>query len=161
VVRGSDGGTGVALVEVYDMDDPAATAELANISTRGAVGTGDDVLIGGVIVGPEQNGAVTNATVIVRAIGPSLAGVSNVLADPFVELHNGNGDMIGANDNWQDDDSAAAITAAHLNPADAAEASMMATLVPGGYTAIVRGNDNGTGVALVEVYHIVNSGASN
>jgi hypothetical protein len=69
--------------------------------------------------------------------------------------------MIGANDNWQDDDSAAAITAAHLNPADAAEASMMATLVPGGYTAIVRGNDNGTGVALVEVYHIVNSGASN
>ena len=98
VVRGNNGGTGVGLVEAYDLA-PAADAQLANISTRGFVDSGDNVMIGGFILG---NGSA-NARVLIRAIGPSLTafGVPNALADPTLELHNNNGDIIAANDDWR------------------------------------------------------------
>ena len=102
VVSGNNGGTGVALIELYDLDDPGAAGELANISTRGFVGTDANVMIGGVIVGP---GGGIDAAVVVRAIGPSLAdfGVTDPLLDPVLELRNGDGDLIAMNDNWETD----------------------------------------------------------
>jgi hypothetical protein len=154
VVRGNNGGTGVGLVEAYDLDS-AADAQLANISTRGFVDTGDNVMIGGFILG---NGN-TNARVLIRAIGPSLTafGVPDALADPTLELHNNNGDLIVANDDWKDTQQAE-IEATGIPPSDDRESAIVQTLVPGAYTAIVRGKNNTTGVALVEAYKL--SGAS-
>jgi hypothetical protein len=121
---------------------------LANISTRGVVQTGDNVLIGGFIV----TGTVSK-TVLIRAIGPSLTagGVPNALADPTLELRGGNGALILANDNWRDAQQAA-IIATGIPPTDNLESAILATLAPGAYTAIVRGKNNTTGSALVEVY---------
>ena len=156
IVRGVGGGTGVGLVEVYDLDDPAATSELANISTRGAVGTDANVLIGGVIIGPVGG---PDASVVVRAIGPSLSNVvppvANALGDPVLQLFNVNGDVIATNDNWQDDPiMAAKITAANIAPTNDNESAIFATLIAGNYTAIVSGAGGSTGVALVEIYHV-------
>ena len=155
--------TGVGLVEVYDLDDPSVEAELANISTRGVVGTGDNVLIGGVIVGPLGTSEIVNATVVVRAIGPSLADavppVPDALADPFLELHNGDGDIIATNDNWMDGADEAEIQALDLAPTNDMESALLATLVAGNYTAIVSGVDATTGVGLVEVFHVPTPGA--
>ena len=159
VIKGSNGETGVALVEVYDLDPPGGTGELANISTRGLVGTSSNVLIGGVIVGPAGG---TNATVVVRAIGPSLLNanppVANALIDPVLELHNGAGDLVAVNDNWQTDAASsnysAQVTVAGLAPTADAESAIYANLVAGAYTAIVSGNNGSTGVGLVEVYHV-------
>ena len=147
VIRGAGGATGVGLAEVYDLDK-TATSKLANISTRGLVQTGDNVMIGGFIVG-----AGPASKVIVRAIGPSLgnAGVANALTDPVLELHDGTGATIATNDNWRSDDEAN-IQASKLAPPNDAEAAILATLPPGNYTAIVRGAGGTTGVALVEVY---------
>ena len=149
IVRGVDETTGVALVEVYDLD-LSVDSKLANISTRGFVQTGDNVLIGGLII-------LGNAdtSVLIRAIGPSLAdaGVDGVLADPVLELHGANGDLITSNDDWKDTDQAA-IEATGLAPTDDNEAAILATLSPGNYTAIVRGQGDTTGVALVEVYDV-------
>jgi hypothetical protein len=126
--------------------------ELANISTRGKVETGDDVLIGGIIVvgsDPQK--------VIVRAIGPSLgdAGVVGALQDPTLELHNSNGILIASNDNWRDTQEAE-IIATGVPPTSDLESAVVATLQASpsgnGYTAIVRGANGTTGVALVEVY---------
>ena len=131
---------------------PASTSVAANISTRAVTDTADNVLIGGFIV---QGSASKN--VIIRAIGPSLAGagVSGALADPTLELHNGNGDIIAFDDNWQDDSGQAdKIQAAGLAPSDPNESALAETLDPAGYTAIVRGLSDTTGVALVEVYDI-------
>ena len=152
-----NGGTGVALIELYDLDDPAVAGELANISTRGLVGTDANVMIGGVIVGPEGG---LDAAVVVRAIGPSLAdfGVTDALADPVLELRNGDGDVIAMNDNWETDpppdNYSAEVTAAGLAPSDASESAIFANLTTGLYTAIVSGKDGTTGVGLVEVYHV-------
>ena len=155
VMSGANGATGVGLVEVYDLDDPSVASELANISTRGLVGTADEVLIGGLIVGPDN---ALNTSVIVRAIGPSLAFVDppvpNPISDPFVDLHNGNGDVIAENDNWQDGENADLITADGLAPTDSKEGAIFANLIPGLYTAIVMGDKGGVGVALVEIYHV-------
>lgn len=148
IVRGSNNGTGVALVEVYDLDQ-GADSKLANISTRGFVQTADNVLIGGfIVVGSAP------AKAIVRAIGPSLP-VSGALADPTLELHDGNGATIASNDNWRSDQEAE-IMATTLPPTRDAESAIVATLTPGSYTAIVRGKNNTTGVALVEVYQLAN-----
>ena len=150
IVRGKNSGQGVALAEVYDLD-PAADSQLGNISGRSYVQTNDDVMIGGFIIG--NNIGATK--VIVRAIGPSLSqsGLSNVLADPTLELYDGNGALLQSNDNWQDDpDQAARISAAHLAPSDALESAIWASLAPGNYTAIVRGKNNGVGIGIVEVY---------
>jgi hypothetical protein len=147
VVAGKGVTTGVGLVEVYDLDQ-ATDSKLANISTRGFVNKGDDVLIGGTIV----LGSGTT-TVLFRAIGPSLAGVANALQDPTLELHDGQGSIIATNDNWQDSQ-AAAIQATTIPPPDSHEAAIVRQLSPGAYTAVVRGKDDSTGVALVEAYQL-------
>ena len=153
ILSGNGGTTGIGLIEIYDLD-AGITSQLANVSTRGFVGTGDDVMIGGVIIGP--NGA-PEATIAVRAIGPSLAdqGVANPLADPNLELHDANGVLIASNNNWQDDPTqAAALSAAGLAPTNALESGLYLTLATGGYTAIVQGQNGASGVGLVEIYNI-------
>lgn len=149
VVRGKNNSTGVALVETYDLDW-GVDAKLANISTRGFVQTGDNVLIGGTIL----RGSAS-ATVLLRAIGPSLAnvGVANALQDPTLELHDGNGALMIFNDNWRDSQQAE-IQARGLAPSNDLESAILATLPPGACTAIVRGFDNTTGIALVEAYEL-------
>jgi len=152
-LSGNSGATGIAVVEVFDLD-PGITSQLANVSTRGFVGTDPDAMIGGTIIGP--NGAA-DATVVVRAIGPSLAsvGVTNALADPTLELHDANGDIIAFNDNWQDDPAqATALEAAGLAPTNDLESAISITLATGSYTAIVHGKDGTTGVGLVELYNL-------
>ncbi len=126
------------------------TEKLRNISARGLVGTGDDVLIGGFIVG---GSALANNAVVVRAIGPSLAqaGVTNPLADPTLELRDGSGAIVASNDDWQDSQEEQ-ITAAGLAPADPNESAIYATLPAGNFTAVVRGASDTTGTALVEIY---------
>jgi N-acetylneuraminic acid mutarotase len=158
IVRGRNNSIGVALVEVYDLD-PDASSILGNISTRAFVQTGNDVMIGGFIVqgtGPK--------TVIVRAIGPELTpfGIPNALADPTLELHNGAGALIASNDNWQTTVIGGIIASSQVSaiqdsghpPTQPSESAIIATLQPGNYTAIVRGRNNTTGVALVEVYDL-------
>ncbi len=148
IVQGNNGGSGAGLVEVYDLDTAAAST-LGNISTRSFVQTGDDRLIGGFILGSNGGGA----QVIVRAIGPSLAQLSNTLADPTLELRDGNGGLIRFDDNWQDDQNQAAqITASGLAPTNPLESAISATLLPGNYTAIVSGKNGGTGIGVVEIY---------
>jgi hypothetical protein len=144
IVRGAGETTGVGLVEVYDLD-ATADSKLANISTRGLVQTGDNVMIGGLFVVGS-----TSQKVIVRAIGPSLP-VDGKLLDPTLEVRDGNGGLVDTNDNWRSDHEAE-IIATTVPPTDDAEAAVVQTLAPGPYTAIVRGVNNTTGVALVEVY---------
>ncbi len=152
VLRGKNNGTGVGLVEVYDLT-AAGLSHLANISTRGFVDTGDNVMIGGVIIGEGSTGAM--ARIIVRAIGPSLAaaGVSGALQDPMLELRNANGSLVAQNDDWRSDQEQA-IIATTVPPTDNREAAIVATLPAGNYTAVLRGKNNTTGVALVEAYNL-------
>jgi hypothetical protein len=158
IVRGVNNTTGVGLVEVYDLS-PGTTSLLGNISTRGFVQTGDNVMIGGFIV--QGTGA---KRVIIRAIGPELTqhGITNPLADPTLELHNATGALIGFNDNWQTTILGGVITSDQVSdiqnsghvPTAASESAIIANLTPGNYTAIVRGINNTTGVGLVEVYDL-------
>lgn len=152
IVSGKGGGTGVGMVEAYDLDQ-ASASQFGNLSTRGFVDSGNNVMIGGFILGPSTAG---NAKVVVRAIGPSLTatGVPGALQDPTLEIHNGNGTKIAFNDNWQDDAGAAELQADNLAPKDATESALLRTLAPGGYTAIVAGNGGSIGVGLVEVYSV-------
>lgn len=148
IVSGKGGTTGVALVEIYDLDS-ASASQLANISTRGTVLTGNNVMIGGFII------SGGSAKVLVRAIGPSLAsaGVSGALLDTLLELHNGSGSLIASDDNWKDDPSQQQqISDTGIPPSDARESAAVVTLPQGNYTAIVQGKGETTGVALVEVY---------
>lgn len=152
VLAGKNGATGVGLVEMYDLNI-ASNSKLANISTRGFVQTGSDVMIGGFIFG---NGTASEK-VLIRAIGPSLtgSGITNVLADPTLELHDGNGTLLMSNDNWKDNASQAAqILATGIPPQNDLESAIITALPPGAYTAIVAGKNGGTGVALAEVYHL-------
>jgi hypothetical protein len=152
IVGGGYEPTGVALVEVYDLD-LSAVSKLTNISTRTPVNTGDEIVIGGFILG---NGTMPD-NIILRGIGPSLAsfGVPNPLANPTLELRDLNGVLIRANDNWQADPAQAAlIGAAGLAPTDNLESGIAATLAPGPYTALLSGVNGGTGVGLVEVYNL-------
>jgi hypothetical protein len=148
IVRGKGGSTGVGLVEVYDLEG-AAPETLANISTRGQVQTGDNVMIGGFIIGGNQP-----AKILLRAIGPSLTalGIAGALQDPVLELHDKNGSTIG-NDNWRSTQETE-IIATTVPPTHNKEAAILATLVPDPYTAIVRGANNTIGIALVEAYNI-------
>lgn len=145
-VRGKNGETGVALVEGFDLDT-AATSKLGNISTRGFVGVDDNVMIAGVIVGP-SNG--TDAKVLVRALGPTLAdfGVAGALADPTVDLVNSSGTVLRSNDDWKGSQQAE-IESANLGPAHDQEAALIETIPPGQYKAVVRGKNSTTGVGLV------------
>jgi hypothetical protein len=129
------------------------TEKLRNLSARGLVGTGDDVLmIGGFILG---GNALANNAIVLRALGPSLAGtgVANALADPMLELHDASGTTLASNDNWRDTQEAQ-ITASGLAPTDRNESAIYSTLPQGSYTAIVRGARGTTGTALVEVYSV-------
>ena len=146
VLRGKNDTGGVGLVEVYGPGVP-----LLNLSSRALVGTDGNVLIGGFIVADGN----ANPRIVVRAIGPSLkmSGVAAPLADPMLELHDGNGLIIQSNDNWADaqkDD----LQTVGLAPTDGKESAILMRLAPGAYTAIVRGKDNATGVGLVEVYNL-------
>jgi uncharacterized delta-60 repeat protein len=147
-LSGFDGATGVGLVEVYDLESGAAT-RLANISTRGRVQTGDNVMIGGFIVSGDSS-----ARVLLRAIGPSLErrGVSGTLQDPTLQLVDEQGNAVG-NDNWREAENANEI-AAILPPEDDRESAIIVTLTRGLYTAVVRGRNDTTGVALVEAYNL-------
>jgi len=151
VVRGKDGGTGIAVVEAFDLDQGAAS-KLGNISTRGFVDVDDNVMIAGLIVTP-NNG--TSLKVLARALGPTLGdfGVAGALANPTLDLVNSSGTVIRSNDNWKDSQRAE-IEAANLAPSHDEEAALIQTLPPGAYTAIVRGSGGTTGVGLVEVYNI-------
>jgi hypothetical protein len=156
IVRGVSNTTGVALAEEYDLN-PQPSSTLRNISTRSFVQRGDNVMIGGFIVeGNEPR------RVIIRAIGPELTqyGVPNALADPTLELYDGTGTLIASNNNWVTTIIGGIITgnqvvairnSGHV-PADERESAIIAELPAGNYTAIVRGSNNTTGVALVEVY---------
>ena len=134
---------------VQDIDQQSAST-LANISSRGKVGTGDDVMIGGFILGGGGGGSTT---VVVRAIGPSLGLTGAALLDPTLELHDSDGVLIGSNDNWKDTQEDE-ISASGLAPTDEKEAALLMDLPPGDYTAIVSGKGNATGIALVEVYRV-------
>jgi hypothetical protein len=152
IVRGEGNTAGIGLVEVYDLDQ-ATNSKLANIATRGFVETGNDVMIGGLIVGP-AGGA--NAKVVVRAIGPTLANfqINGALQDPTLDLVNASGAVIRSNNNWRQGSQEAELIALGLQPGDNRESALVETVGPGNYTAIVRGVGNTTGVALVEVYDV-------
>ncbi|MEN3369023.1 MAG: large repetitive protein [Verrucomicrobiota bacterium] len=148
IVRGVADSIGVALVELYDID--SNHSRMANLSTRGKVETGDNVMIGGFIIGGTQ---ATN--VAVRAIGPSLANysITNPLLDPMLEVHNGNGALLAQDDDWRMYQEQALIDSG-LAPTDNRESALLLSLQPGAYTPIVRGKDDSVGVGLVEVYNL-------
>jgi hypothetical protein len=151
IVRGNNGGTGVALVEVYDLNQSAG--KLANISTRALVGTGDDITIAGFILG-NQDAA---ASIVVRGLGPSLSsvGINNPLPNPALELRDENGVLLVTNNDWEDNPAQAAmLVAAGLAPADSRESGIAVSLLPGSYTALLSGENNSTGIGLVEVYNL-------
>jgi hypothetical protein len=150
IVRGNGSTSGIGLVEVYDLSQ-AALSKLANISTRALVGTGNDIVIAGFILG--NNNATTR--IVLRGIGGSLTvvGVPNALANPTLELRNSSGALLFANDNWQDNPTQAAeLTAAGLAPTNTLESGIALTLGPGQYTALLAGQDGSAGVGLIEVY---------
>ncbi len=146
IVRGANNGTGIGVVEAYDLDR-TVNSKLANISTRGFVQTGDDVLIGGLIVLGQNP-----LRVIVRAIGPSLP-FPGVLANPTLNLHDGNGTLLISNNDWRDDPAQESeIIATGIPPSNDLESAIVRDLTPGSYTAIVRGVNDTTGIAVVEAY---------
>ena len=148
VVNDESNNPGVALFEFYDLDP--ASSQLVNLSTRGKVETEDRVMIGGFIISGDQP-----TKIILRAIGPSLTqlGIPDALADPTLELHNGDGSLILQNDNWRSDQEQQILDSA-LAPSDDRESAIIATLIPGPYSAIVRGAGNSTGIALFEIYKL-------
>ena len=153
ILEGNGATTGIGLVEVYDIN-PAALAELTSVSTRGFVGTGDGVMIGGIAT----SGGNGFTEVVVRGLGPTLTqfGVTGVLADPYLELRDVNGNELYQNNNWKESQQAA-IQATGLAPPNDLESAIVITLAAGNYTAILEGNPpngGGTGVGLVEIYKV-------
>lgn len=151
ILQGKNSSQGVGLVDLFSPDG-VFESELVNLSIRGLVGNGDDVLIAGFIVGPLGPGSTT---IVLRGMGPSLtqAGVPDPLQDPVLQLHGPNGDLIAANDSWKD----AQPTEIHqigLAPSDDREAAIVVDLRPGGYTAILRGRNTTTGIGLAEIYKV-------
>jgi hypothetical protein len=150
IVTGVSGSTGVGLVEVYEVDKPEIP--LINISTRGRVGSGDEVMIGGFVIQGNHP-----QTLVVRGIGPSLAsyGVQGVLANPSLQLvRMSDQTLIATNDDWQSAANSGTLSASGFAPSDRLEAAIYITLDPGAYTAILTGANGGTGVGLVEVYAV-------
>ena len=147
VLRGTNGSTGIGLIEVYDVG-AYGNARLLNLSGRAFVRTGDNVLIGGLIV------RSLSQQLLVRAIGPDLStrGVTGALQNPVMELHDSNGALLASNDNWQSAPNSSAISSAGLAPDDSRDAAILLTPGPGQFTAIVRGVGATTGVALLEAY---------
>ena len=151
IERGKQSTTGVGLIEIYDLGGSSG-ADLANISTRGFVDLGSNVMIAGFIAASSTGGS---GDFVIRGLGPSLGafGIADPLADPVLELHDSNGTLIASNDNWKSDQQLA-LEATGLAPANDAEAAILATLAPGPYTAIESGANGGIGVGLVEVYNL-------
>lgn len=148
VLSGRNASSGIGLIELYDLDRNAP-AELLNLSTRGFVRSGDDVMIGGTIVTDSP------AKLVVRALGPSLSssGIANSLPDPLLEIHNQDGTLRTADDNWRDTQESD-ISATGLAPKNDRESAILITLPPGSYTAIVRDTLGRAGVGLVEFYKL-------
>ncbi|HEV2804695.1 MAG TPA: putative Ig domain-containing protein [Chthoniobacterales bacterium] len=151
VLRGAAAGTGIGIVEAYDLS-PFSNSRLANISTRGRVEIDDNVMIAGFILG---GSAPSSTRIVVRGIGPSLvrAGVSGALLDPMLELYDGNGARCAENDDWGDTQPTE-LQMTGLAPKDKAEAAIVASMTPGAYTAILRGKDSAAGIGLIEVYNL-------
>jgi hypothetical protein len=153
IIKGAGETSGIGIIEVYD-NNQAADSDLANISTRGIVSSENDVMIGGFTLG----GNNTPTRIAVRALGPSLAnsGLSNVLADPVLELHNANGTIMVSNDDWQSDSaSAAQLTANGLALPNSKESGIFTSLAPPGqFTAVVTGKNGAAGLGLVEIYNL-------
>ena len=156
ILSGAGGGTGIGLVEVYDLD-AESFADLGNVATRGLVGTGDNVLIGGFVV-RDDSFANQPQTILLRGIGPSLngAGVSNPLQDPFIELHDAQGAALVSNDDWGSSPDAGALALSGAAPTNPKEAAILRTLSPGAYTVILSGVGGGTGVGNIEAYNLGN-----
>ncbi len=148
VVSGKDGAAGVVLAEIYD-SSRNANSRIVNVSTRALVQTGENVLIGGFVAAGDAE-----TSLILRALGPSLSqsGISNGLADPMLELYDGNGSLIGYNDNWSDDP-VQAESFGQLAPSSDRESAIAVRVGAGNYTAIVRGKNGSSGVALLEIYN--------
>ena len=152
VLSGVGQTTGIGLVEAYD-NGPAIDSDLANISTRGFVQTGNNVMIGGFMLGGNNN----PTRIAVRGLGPSLSqfGLAEVLADPTLEMHDANGSIMISNDNWADDPaSAAQLTANGLALSNALESGIFTSLPPGDFTVILAGKNGGIGIGLVEIYNL-------
>jgi hypothetical protein len=152
LLTGKGGTTGVGTVEIYDANI-AADSQLANLSTRGFVQTGNNVMISGFSLGKGPN----PTDIAIRGIGPSLssAGLSNVMADPTLELRDSNGALMISNDDWQSDPvSAGKLTAHGLGLSNTKESGIYTTLPPGQFTAILAGKSGGIGIALIEIYHV-------
>ena len=149
ILSGNSGTTGVGLVEVYDVG--GGLSELTNVSTRGLVGTGQNVVIAGFII----SGGSGSTQVVVRGLGPTLTqhGVSGALADPVVALVDQNGNVVRSNNNWKDSQQTE-IQNTGLQPPNDLEAAILATVPVGNYTVILSGNGGGTGIGLVEVYKL-------
>jgi hypothetical protein len=157
ILKGAHDETGVGLAEIYDLDPMPAATQLANISTRGFVQGGANVMIGGFILG----GSKTGSKVVVRALGPSLieAGIQQALSDPTLEVRNKDGVLVTSNDDWKIDQATgasqeAAIRATGVPPDKDQESALVHTFAPGNYTAIVAGKGGAVGVALVEIYNV-------
>jgi uncharacterized protein (DUF1800 family) len=152
IVKGANNVTGVGLIELYDLDPDGAPCRLANLSTRGNVLTGDNVMIGGFIV----RGDVIK-TMLMRVRGPTLIlngiPIPGSLSDPMLELHDANGGLLAQNDNWRSDQEEQ-INASTLAPTDNREPALIASLAPGNYTTVVRGAQNSSGVGLLEMYDL-------
>jgi hypothetical protein len=154
IIRGADNSPGIGVVELYDLSS-SEPGELGNLSVRADVGTGDNVLIDGLIL---RGG--NSKRVLFRALGPSVKvngnPVPGALQDPTLELHDGNGATMATNDNWSDAPNAAEIQATGLAPPDNHESAILMTLPPANYTTVVRGVGNTTGIALAEAYKLNN-----
>ena len=155
ILSGKNGGTGVGLIEAYDLGQ-GVNSKLANLSARGLVGTNENVMIGGFVVGGGTGGVT--GRVLVRALGPSVPVAGWRLVNPTLEVRANNGALIGVNDDWKWTSNGysqqAEIEATGLPPTNDVESALLLGLTPGNYTAIVRGKNNATGVGLVEVYYL-------
>jgi hypothetical protein len=159
ILSGRNGTTGVGLIEVYDAS-PGTSAELTNVSTRGFVGTDQNVLIGGFIA----SGGTGSTTVVVRGLGPTLGqppfNVPGVLADPFLSLRDSNGTVLWNNNNWKDSQQTQiqnlglACDGHTCAPPNDLESAILRTVAPGNYTAILSGMNGTTGIGLVEIYKV-------
>ncbi len=156
ILRSKGDTPGVGLVELYDLN-PTADSRFANLSTRGFVGRDNDVMIGGVIVGRGAgvNGAGSIRAVL-RGLGPTLTarGVAGALPDPQLLAYDANGTLLMTNDNWSESPQAAELQTLQLAPGDPRESALILTAIQGNYTAILRGRDGQTGIALVEIFSV-------
>ena len=149
IVSGSSDELGLAIVEAFEVTDSGLT-RFINISTRGLVGLSDNVLIGGLVISGERNKSVT-----IRARGPSLKieapELGQILSNPSLQLFDSQGTLIDSNDSWREHRNSGSVKP-ELIPNSELEAVITTNLAPGAYTAIVRGNENGTGIAIVEIF---------